>query len=137
MNGGCCCGDVRYELRADLRGVYYCHCRDCQLHSGGAFHVLGIVDRDALIVVSGQTTAYRKPADSGFTMTREFCATCGTPLFLDSDRFEEITMFAVSSLDEPQAVQPAFQIWTSSKLPWSEIGADLESFARGALDGAQ
>ena len=136
MKGGCCCGSVQYNLLTALQGTYYCHCRDCQILSGSAYHVLGIVERDALVVLSGELTAYTKSADSGYDMTREFCSTCGTPLFLKGERFPELAMFTVSSLDNPEAAQPSFQIWTTSKVSWSTIRDELKSFPHGALDGS-
>ena len=136
VKGGCCCGAVRYELSTDLQGVYYCHCRDCQILSGSVYHVLGIVERDSLSVEPDKLTTYATAAESGFKMAREFCPSCGTPLFLKGDRFPEIVMFTISSLDNPEVTQPSFEIWTSSKIPWADIRADIESFPRGALDGS-
>lgn len=135
MQGGCFCGSVRYEVQPEPREAYYCHCRDCQVLSGAPFHVLAIAERSAVKVLSGELAAYRHKADSGSEMTREFCPKCGTPLFVKSTRFPEIAMFTPSTLDEPESVQPTFQIWTTSKISWSNIRDELASFPRGVLDG--
>ena len=96
--------------------------------------MLGIVPRVSLQVASGQLSSYAKTADSGHAMVREFCTACGTLLFLKGARFPEIVMFTVSSLDDPEAIRPGFQIWTVSQRSWSRIHADVQSFQRGALD---
>ena len=134
MKGRCLCGSVQYELTARPQDVYYCHCRDCQILSGSAFHVLGIVERDSINILSGEIARYQHTTDSGFTMTREFCPECGTPLFVRSTRFPEVEMFTVSALEEPESVEPSFQIWSASKISWSTIDVELRSFPHGALD---
>jgi hypothetical protein len=135
MKGGCFCGSIRYVLLSMPEDVYYCHCRDCQILSGSAFHVLGIMTRGSIKILSGDLTGYAHSTDSGSEMTREFCPKCGTPLFLKSTRFPEIEMFTVSSLEELDNVQPSFEIWSTRKVSWSDIDGELKSFPCGALDG--
>ena len=134
IGGRCFCGSIRYELLSEFEDVYYCHCRDCQVMSGSAFRVLGIVRRESLNVLSGDLAEYTHRTHFGSQMTREFCPKCGTPLFIKSTRFPEIKMISVSTLDEPESVKPSFEIWTASKIYWSELGKELKSFPHGALD---
>ena len=134
MKGGCFCGSVRYELTLPLQQAYYCHCRDCQYFSGSAFHVLGVTERDAIRLVSGTLSKYRYVIRGGSEMKREFCKECGTPLFVISSRFQEIRMFSVSTLDEPESIAPSFEIWTCSKVSWADVQSDITSFLRGASD---
>ena len=135
MNGGCFCGSIRYELLSKPEDVYYCHCRDCQILSGSAFHVLGIIKSESIRIISGEPARYAHRTASGSEMTREFCPECGTPLFLKSTRFSEIKMFTVSSLEEPDSVKPSFEIWSASRASWSKIDGELKSFPHDALDG--
>ncbi len=135
MKGKCLCGAVNYELTSQPQDAYYCHCRDCQYLSGSPFHVLGIVERGSVNLISGELSEYKHLAQDGSGMTREFCNICGTPLFVTSTRFEEIQMFTVNTLDEPENVKPSFEIWTTSKVSWANIQSGIISFPRGALDG--
>ncbi len=135
MKGKCLCGAVNYELTSQPQDAYYCHCRDCQYLSGSPFHVLGIVERGSVNLISGELSEYKHLAQDGSGMTREFCKICGTPLFVTSTRFEEIQMFTVNTLDEPEDVKPSFEIWTTSKVSWANIQSGINSFPRGALDG--
>lgn len=135
MKGKCFCGAAEYELTAHLKDAYYCHCRDCQYLSGSAFHVLGIVARGSIELISGELTEYKHTAQDGSGMTREFCKICGTPLFVTSTRFEDIQMFTVNTLDKPDKVIPSFEIWTSSKVSWASIPQGINSYPHGALDG--
>ena len=134
MKGRCSCNSVKYELTSPPQDAYYCHCRDCQYLSGSPFHVLGIVERGSIVLISGGLTEYKHPTQDGAEMNREFCTLCGTPLFVTSTRFSDIQMFTVSSLDEPELLQPSFEIWTSSKVSWANIQSSINSFPQGALD---
>ncbi|MEC8526956.1 MAG: aldehyde-activating protein, partial [Pseudomonadota bacterium] len=35
--GGCLCGQVRYETKADPLMTGVCHCKNCQKQAGSAF----------------------------------------------------------------------------------------------------
>lgn len=135
MKGRCLCGAIEYEISGTPEDAYYCHCRDCQRSSGSPFHILAIVKRGALQVRSGAPASYKSATDSGFEMTRAFCAKCGTPLFFESTRFPDIRMFTVTTLEDPEAIRPSFEIWTTSMVSWARTGDDVESFPCGALDG--
>jgi hypothetical protein len=97
---------------------------------------LGIVERGTIDLISGELSEYKHSTQDGSGMTREFCTKCGTPLFVTSTRFEDIQMFTVNTLDEPEALKPSFEIWTDSKVSWANIQPGLDSFPQGALDGS-
>lgn len=105
------------------------------MHSGSAFQILAVVSTDGLKKTAGETHSFGKSVHGGYTMTREFCAECGSPLFLRSTQWDDIAMFCVAALDEPDALQPEFQIWKSSEINWATIPDHIDSFPRGALDG--
>jgi len=96
---------------------------------------LGIVKRGSIHLISGELSEYKHSAQDESGMTREFCPKCGTPLFVTSTRFEDIQMFTVNTLDEPESVKPLFEIWTTSKVSWANIQLEMNNFPQGALDG--
>ncbi|WP_198645383.1 GFA family protein [Thalassobius sp. I31.1] len=75
--GSCLCGDVRFELKGELRPVIACHCVQCRKTSG--HHVAATSVRRDQIAVQGAVTWYQ----SSDTARRGFCATCGSNLFWD------------------------------------------------------
>ena len=129
------CRAVRFEITGALQGVYYCHCRECQKHAGSAFQTLAVVANSDLARTEGITQSFSKPAHGDFTMRREFCSVCCCPLYLQSTQWSGITMISVAALDDPEALHPEFQIWTSSRSHWAAVPDDIKSFPRGALDG--
>jgi len=121
MTGGCLCGAVRYVARPQPDTAYYCHCRDCQIGSGSAFHVGVFADRSNFQIVSGETATYSKIADSGNVIERVFCSKCGTPVYWIGAKFAEQVILTVSSLDRPELIEPVREIWTHKAVPWARI----------------
>jgi len=124
--GGCLCGEIRYEITAEAGPSRICWCRDCQrISSNGTVNV--IFPSDA-IKVSGSPGKHVKPADSGNTVTRRFCSSCGTQLFSDSSGRPGLTVVRVGTLDEPSAVKPTTNIWVASAPSWACVDPSLEQF---------
>lgn len=48
--GGCMCGNIRYECRAQPIFMGNCHCRDCQRATGTAFAAAILVHGDAVTI---------------------------------------------------------------------------------------
>ncbi|MEK9725712.1 MAG: GFA family protein [Rhodospirillaceae bacterium] len=68
FSGGCLYGAVRYECVAAPIAGGNCHCLDCRKTRGTA-HASHVVAPRATFQVTGETTAFDKPADSGNVVT--------------------------------------------------------------------
>lgn len=51
--GGCLCGEIRFEIHGEIRDVVCCHCSECRKAQGNAFATnsvvrvrLGTIDSD-------------------------------------------------------------------------------------------
>ncbi|WP_310463180.1 GFA family protein [Sphaerotilus sp.] len=122
--GHCLCGAVRFRLSADPVAARVCWCRDCQhLSANGTVNMLVPT---AALDVDGQTSEYTSTADSGNTMRRRFCPTCGAHLFANSSGRPQFTVVRVGALDDPSSVQPTMNIWTSRAPTWACLDAALE-----------
>ena len=118
FSGGCACGKVRYECTAAPLRMLNCHCRDCQLASGGAYSPTLIMATAAVAVTKGKTKYFEKLADSGNIARREFCADCGTPLFASSLGRVEFIGIKAASMDDPTWFRPEADLWVQSAQPW-------------------
>lgn len=99
--GGCLCGDVRYASDADPIRVTVCFCRFCQRATGSTGMVEPIFSRETFRVTFGRPTRYEMTsAGSGKRITVNFCATCGTKLFLEFERFPEIVGAYAGTFDD-------------------------------------
>ena len=62
-HGHCNCGAVAFEIDADLRDVYVCHCSICRRYTGGNGIAVVVVPNGAFRWLKGEDciTAWKKP----------------------------------------------------------------------------
>lgn len=125
--GRCLCGAVSFHIHAVPLSARVCWCRDCQ-HLAGNGSVNCTVPADALEVM-GTLAQYRKLADSGNELTREFCPQCGTHLFAHSSARPHLRVVRVGNLDEPSSVPPFMNIWTNSAPAWACLDDTLQQLS--------
>ena len=130
FSGGCACGAIRYECLAAPLRMLNCHCRDCQLAGGSASSPTLIMARSAVRIIKGSTTLFEKVADSGNMARREFCSTCGTPLFASSSARGEYLGIRAASLDKPRGFKPEADVWVQSAQPWDCLDAGIPKFEK-------
>jgi hypothetical protein len=127
--GGCMCGAVRYESTSDAVMQANCYCRDCQRSTGGAFSPVVLVPKEAFKVSKGQLKYYDVKGDSGNTVSRGFCAECGSPIsaVLAGMPF---TAIKAGSLDDPNQFAPTASIFVASAPKWAPHFPGVPTFAR-------
>lgn len=100
--GGCLCGDIRYAVDAEPIRVTFCHCRFCQRATGSAYLVEPIFDREDLQILADTPSQYEHRSEgSGKRVTINFCARCGTKLFLEFERFPDVVGIYGGTFDDP------------------------------------
>ncbi len=119
LSGGCLCGAVRYTATGDPINVRLCHCRLCQKASGQPIFARALYPRSA-VAITGETAGFRSSED----LERRFCPTCGTGLFAGRVSAPERYAITLATLDDPDALTPEAQIWTSRRIGWM---ADLDA----------
>jgi hypothetical protein len=103
--GRCLCGAVSYDCIGEQIIGGHCHCVDCQKSSGtGRSSHMG-VPRQA-VTISGETTVYTAPTDTGNTVSRHFCPTGGTPVFSTNYALADMVFLWASCLDDLENFQP-------------------------------
>lgn len=130
LTGRCNCGAIRYEADAEGQSVTYCHCDTCRRVTGSAFN-LGVGVPAQSLKVRGEVRGWRNPERPDRDAVREFCPTCGSPMFT---RYPNMVFIKAGTLDDPTQVTPTRQIWTEMEVPWSRIPDDLDSYIQ---DGAR
>lgn len=101
LQGGCLCGQVRYEATPDHRDGYYCHCRMCQLAFGNTRAAFFNLRKSDVRWLTAPPSYYA----SSKIARRGFCGRCGTPLsfeFLDGENMD----LSAGSLDDPGLLKP-------------------------------
>jgi hypothetical protein len=124
IQGGCLCGALRYALHGVSDDVAHCHCRICQRSSGAGMLTWATYPAAAMRYVSGEPSVYRSSASA----VREFCGRCGTQLIFRGDDGATVDV-TVASLDEPDLLVPAANIWTGARRAWlHHFDASLPSY---------
>jgi len=129
LQGGCMCKAVRWQSTAPPLVTRSCWCRDCQYLGAGSGTVNMLMHRDGF-GVSGPTSCYASPADSGNTIERHFCPTCGTQVYALSAARPGFVVVRVGTLDDPNAVTPTMNIWTASAPYWAAMDMELTCVER-------
>jgi hypothetical protein len=123
MDGGCLCGEIRYQLSDTGLTLYACHCTDCQRQSGSGFSLSLLARRTSLTVRSGQPAEYSIGLPDGRRKSSQYCGDCCTRLFSPS-RAPDLVIVEAASLDDTSWLHPVAHIWTRSAQPWLQIPAD-------------
>lgn len=128
FSGGCRCGGVRYECNAEPALSLHCHCRDCQYATGSAFATVVGVPKEAFNMLKGDVTSYTVDAASGSKVSREFCKTCGSPLFSYVEILPDVVFVKAGSMDDSSWLKPDLTCWTSSAQAWTAGAGDVPGF---------
>lgn len=133
VTGGCLCGAVRFQARANLDEAYYCHCRICQKSSGAPVEVGVSIEPGSLEFLSEEPRYF----DSSPIGRRGFCRHCGARLVWMSPTKPEWTNLSAGSLDHPERVRPTQHLCVESQLPWFELADELPRLRSDDLPGLE
>jgi hypothetical protein len=124
--GGCLCGAVRFRVSGEPARVGICHCRTCQLRTGGAFSVSVYFEMDKVTRLSGALQAYRRRSQSENEWVIERCANCGTSVFwtIDGEAWRGLQGTAGGCYDPPTFwYDVTRELFTRSKADFCTIEA--------------
>ena len=128
VDGGCHCGEIRYEAEIDPGTVVICHCKDCQTLSGTAFRTVVASKQGTFRLISGTLKTYLKTAESGNKRELTFCPTCGTPIYsAPPGEGAKVVALRVGSIHQRDQLVPTDQYWFRSSQRWLD---DLQTIHR-------
>ena len=127
LTGGCLCGAIRFTVSAPAAALRACHCRNCQKASGTGGTVNIVVPSDSLKITQGTTKRYDDSAtQSGRTLSRHFCGTCGSPIYSQRNPDPGFAVVRAGALDDSSGMKITTHIWTASARPWDYIDPACE-----------
>jgi hypothetical protein len=119
IDGRCHCGYVTFEAEADPETTTICNCIDCQTMSGAPLRAIVVARPGTFMVLSGESTEYRKIADSGIVRPQGFCSYCGTALYSttvgDEPKAHNVRVGALLQRNE---LVPRRQLFVRSQHAW-------------------
>jgi hypothetical protein len=114
----CQCGQLRIRLSGDPQLVSSCHCLACQRRTGALFGSTSFWRKSQILSIEGERRSFRRVADSGTGLTHQFCPTCGSTVYWESESTPEMMSVAVGSFADPTFPAPVRTVWTATKHPW-------------------
>lgn len=127
LEGGCYCGQVRYESDAPPFNETLCHCGDCRRIAGAPAVAWFSVPAAGFRFTAGAPTWFR----SSPPVVRSFCPSCGTSLTYQRDDCPDELDVTTASLDNADAVAPKDHTQTRHKLAWDTICDGLPAWPEG------
>jgi hypothetical protein len=118
LQGGCTCGEVRFEMTTKPLFVQCCHCTWCQRESGGAFAWNAMIEADRVRVLAGSSEVVNTPSNSGKGQLVSRCPSCKVAVWSNYGGNEKVRFVRVGTLDNASALPPDMHIFTSTKQPW-------------------
>lgn len=124
--GGCLCGAVRFEARAEPLWIAHCHCHSCRRNTGSAVATFIGYQMDDVQWTAGDRAFY----ESSPGVKRGFCATCGTPMSYEGDRAPGEIHLYISTMDEPDKFPPRNHVFFEEKITWFDTADDTPRYPR-------
>ena len=121
----CSCGQLKVRLSGDPQLVSSCHCLACQRRTGALFGSTSFWRKDQVRAIEGERRSYRRVADSGTGLVHQFCPTCGSTGYWESEKTPELVSVAVGCCGDPTFPAPVRTVWTESKHGWLPFPATL------------
>lgn len=119
IEGGCLCGSVRFRIDAEPQGARYCWCRDCQRIASGMATVNVLFDKGS-IRYTGEMITHARKGDSGNTVERGYCSTCGSQMYSKTVTGPaQPVRVRAGTLDDPELCPPSLIIWGRSAPDWA------------------
>ena len=119
VDGGCHCGQIRYEAEVDPAKVVICHCTDCQTLSGSAFRTVVPTSEGTFRLLSGEPKVYVKTGESGNKRVQTVCAECGTPIYSGPvGDGPKVVGLRVGTIRQRAQLIPRDQYWFRSAQGW-------------------
>lgn len=130
FQGGCYCGELRYEAKGNPAFKGACYCRECQFYTGGAQNLVIGLPEAGFSWTKGSPSAFRR-SDLDSPVTREFCGACGTQIVSKAPGLPGVVLVKVGTLDDPAAFgAPQMAIFTCDKQAYHQLPDGVPAFDR-------
>lgn len=126
LTGSCMCGAVQYEITKRSRLTVNCHCTICRKSNGSAFSTYASVLESGFSIVKGAVSIQKYAL--GEKGEKNFCGICGSPIFNKNNKYPGFYMVHYGSLNTPNNIEPATNVFFDNKLPWVCSIEQLNSF---------
>lgn len=122
-SGHCLCGAVSYEFTGPPNWQAHCHCESCRRNCSAAFASYFAINHGKWKWTGTRPAAYA----SSPGVRRHFCASCGTPMAFEGEKWAHELHFYAASLSDPSAFVPTLHVNWNEHLPWVKLADGLRT----------
>jgi hypothetical protein len=121
----CSCGQLQVTVRGEPVRISICHCLECQRRTGSVYGVQARFPRDA-VSVEGNSSEYRRVAESGHGVSMHFCPECGSTVYYFLDQVPGFVGVPVGGFADAEFPAPTISIYESYRHHWVQVPNDIE-----------
>ena len=126
LDGRCTCGEVKYQILNKPLFVHCCHCTWCQRETGTSFALNAFIETQYVKLLQGKTETVNIPTNSGSGQKIVRCDSCKIALWSHySGAGDVISLVRIGTLDNPNALKPDINIFTSTKQEWIQLSDNI------------
>jgi hypothetical protein len=119
----CSCGQLHLTIEGEPARISMCHCLACQRRTGAVFGSQARFRPDQ-ISVAGRATTWKRTAESGSVVTFNFCPTCGSTVYWESESFPGYVIVAIGNFADSNFPAPTVAVWEESRHAWVLLPPD-------------
>src|SRR4029077_18611575 len=113
----CSCGQLHLTIEGEPARISICHCLACQRRTGAVFASQARF-RPEQITVAGKAATWKRTAESGSVVSFNFCPTCGSTVYWESESFPGYVIVAIGNFADLSFPAPSVAVWEESRHPW-------------------
>lgn len=125
-NGSRLCGQVKFKVREFIPHTTNCFCSMCRKFHGAAYATFAVVRVQDLSLLSGKEALKKYKASNG--TIRTFCGNCGSSLFYQDEKNENLIDVALGVMDDDPELEVEANIYTAYKADWCETPSSIPNF---------
>jgi hypothetical protein len=116
----CSCGQLKIETSGEPVRISVCHCLACQRRTGSAFGAQARFPK-ANTRLEGRASQYVRIADSGKTITYQFCPECGSTVLYQLQDLPDLVAVPIGAFADPGFPAPKITVYESRQHGWVKL----------------
>ena len=130
--GGCLCGELRFQAPDAPKRTVVCHCTFCQRLTGSAFAVWPVFTAAEVKISGGRSHYEHRSDESGRWIRLFFCPRCGTTLYSTWEADCGELALLGGTFDDTSWISVDRHVWTRSRQHWVSIPAGAPAFEKSS-----
>ena len=127
ITGECFCGEIKYQVKGNLRDAKSCHCSRCRKAFSAQASAAAFVDSGSFSWLSGEALLTSYVGEHGYGL--QFCKQCGSTL---STVYKgEVIQVTLGCVNGDPDIQIGQHIYVGSKASWEVMPEGVIQFERG------